>query len=164
MIAAVLCSLLLTTHPGHATLAEMEFNATTGRIEVALRVNPAPLEPLLLDAEGKKVALEDVERADPLIRKWLAGRFVLSGADGKALATTWIGRELVDGDLWLYFEVPSQTGFVGLALANTLFMDGDDTQVNTIRMKDARWRRTLTFTTHMKTRTLRRAAKPVGGR
>ena len=40
-------------HPFHASIAEAEFNADSGKLEVALRLHPVDLEAVLREKHGK---------------------------------------------------------------------------------------------------------------
>lgn len=62
----------VAAHPFHVTIAEVNFNAETERLEVALRVyNPGDLEEVLGQRLGERVDLERTEEVDSAILDYL---------------------------------------------------------------------------------------------
>ena len=97
-------------HPFHVSLAEVEFNAESGKLEVALRVYPLDLEKALTLHAARRISIDDEPEVDALIAAYLKDRFRVTGADGKPASIEWVGRELSVKDAWLYFEMPLSGG------------------------------------------------------
>lgn len=118
-------------HPFHLSSAELELNAKTQRVEVALKIHGSDLERALTERnEGKRVSIDGDEKVHPLIAAYLNEHFVFSAkadrllkikpqsaADAvetskdeperpKELSTAKvIGTEFRSNWLWVYFEL-----------------------------------------------------------
>jgi hypothetical protein len=163
------CLLVMTTtaaaHPFHASIAEAEFNAKTNKIEVAMRLHPVDLEAVLRQIEGKPVDLDKTKNIDQLIVSYLAANFRIietgtafekaekveaatkSKADRKALKLHWVGKEIARKWAWVYFEFDIPSRRENYVIANTVFFDRLDDQVNTVNFRDGerRWSKHFTI-------------------
>lgn len=162
VITTLACHTQLFAHAFHVSVAEIEHNAKTGRLEVALKLHPSDWERALRAQEGDRtLTLEKTPQLDQLTLKYLRKHFVVrpSKASAKAAASIapgkptqvtrplplkWVGHELETKWAWLYFEVDLQQHAVeGLVFRNSMFVDLVDDQVNTLNIKSGRQRATL---------------------
>ncbi|GAB5404256.1 MAG: hypothetical protein Aurels2KO_24870 [Aureliella sp.] len=116
-------------HPFHLSTAEMEMNAKSGRVEVALKIHGSDLERALTAINnGKRVSIGDDGKAHSLIESYLNQHFVLA-AEVKMLrdhkhassndkpdessrktpdrvsTAEVVGSEFRNNWLWVYFEL-----------------------------------------------------------
>lgn len=133
-------------HPNHATLAVAELNPETGRLEVALRVDPDDLERAIRKATDSTIRPED-PAAEAHVEAYVRERFVIRPPAGKSVRPRplkWVGMEVKVDVAWLYFEIPIR-GIWRLRITNSVFFDLEDGQVNTLNLSDGDTR--LTFVT-----------------
>jgi Domain of unknown function (DUF6702) len=134
-----------SAHEYHASLAEVELNADTGHLEIALRVIPEDLEAALTAKHGAAVRLEVTDGVDAMIVDYLASRFRVVGASGEPQPITWVGKEVSYQAAWLYFEIPVAAD--GLwTLENRVLFDVSASQINTVLYRAGDSRSTWTFT------------------
>lgn len=136
-------------HPFHVSVAEAEWNAETRRLEVALRLAPEDLEAALSQRSDTKVRLEDSEQVDAMIVDYLNAHFSLRKTneeeEPRPLALKWIGKEVSTKSAWLYFEIDAPDGVAGLELRNDLLVDHEETQINTVVLREGQRKLTLRF-------------------
>lgn len=133
-------------HPNHATLAVAELNPKTGRLEVALKVDPDDLERAIRKATDSKIRPED-PAAEAHVEAYIRERFAVRPPAGKSdrpRRLKWVGMDVKVDEAWLYFEIPIR-GIWRLRITNTVFFDLEDGQVNTLNLRDGDTR--LTFVT-----------------
>ncbi len=140
-----------TAHPFHVSIAEADFNAKTGKLEVALRVHPADLERALEDRVGRAVDLDKTPDVDRLITAYLRAVLVIQREGAKPLKLHWVGKEVGIKFAWLFFEFacpdatrPNAKGH--WTVTNRIFHAQMANQVNTITFKQQRGERSLSFT------------------
>ena len=137
---------LATAHPNHVSLADTEWNAKTGRLEVALKVHPNDLERALRRRFRRRVVLDKTPDIDQLIQKYLVQVFVVKGTDGKQARLHWVGKEVSVKAAWLYFELPLAHGPNGATFSNRILFELLPDQVNTINVRSGQRRASLTLT------------------
>ncbi len=147
----------LAAHPYHATVAEAQLNAETGRLEISLKVIPEDLERALRRRHRERVILERTPRVDEMILDYLRDSFVVT-QKGERHSLSWVGKEIGPEGCWLYFEVPMADGLAGAQLRNTIFFEIEASQINTVRLRAGDLHRTLIFTDQRPARLL--AAEP----
>jgi len=154
ILLALLVPGATVAHRFHVTMAEAEFNAETGRLEVALSVK-----------------LDDLERALRLRKDWidppaagneldsrvatyldLAWLFVDAEADTQSIV--WVGAEYGSHDAWLYFEVPLPSGLEGVVVENRVFLELDPEHLNTVNFRQGGISFTESFSRHESRRRL----------
>ena len=144
------CLLLLggiaSAHPCHASIAEAEWNAKTGRLEIAMQVNPVDLEQALRRLAERPIDLDKSKGIDRLIQKYLARSFFVKEPDGKQAKLIWVGYEADLKDAWLYFEVPLKKGPENVTFGSAFFLELLPDQANTINFRVGKLRKSLTFT------------------
>lgn len=131
LLALLMVATPLSAHNFHASIAEVERNAGTKKVEIAIRVFPDDLQAVLSQRSGKSVALEN-DSSDPLIFEYLRSTLAVK-VGGKAAKLRWVGKEFDVKTLWLYVEVDDAKG--ALVMRNVLLMESFADQVNTINAK-----------------------------
>lgn len=136
-------------HPVHSSLAEADYNRTTGKLEVAVRVLAEDLEDALSRRAQQRISLDrtPVVEFDRLARAYLAERFTVRTPDGVLAPHQWIGREYHEqtAECWLYFEVALPGGVEGARLRHALLLEINAQQLNTIRVRDRDRESTVVF-------------------
>ena len=132
-------------HPFHMSIAEAEYNSATKSLEIGLQLHPEDLEAVLRGAEGQPVSLGESTDVDERIRAYLQQRFSVTRADGTRVSLEWVGKEVSDQWVWLYFEVALPHGLAGVQFRHEVLFDRFNDQVNTIHFKIDEGRRSFTF-------------------
>lgn len=147
---AVLLLPLLIAHPYHVSLAELEFNAASGRWEVALRLHPGDLDAALSHDQRRRVILE---RETPAAARRIAIAYLnkhfrlLAGDPPQPSQLHWVGMQADPKFVWWYFELQPPPGAAPLRLENRVLMEIEPTQVNTVNLLGAPQVRSLQFST-----------------
>ncbi|QDV38963.1 DUF6702 family protein [Tautonia plasticadhaerens] len=148
-------------HPFHVTIAEADYDAESGMLEVALRIyNPGDLEEALGRRLGERVDLERTEDVDEAILAYLEDSLVVERPDGERAALAWVGKEVTVKTAWLYLEIPLPDGPEGATFTNSLLFEVEPDQVNTMVFGRGKDRASLRFTRDDPTHTLRRRPAP----
>lgn len=117
-------------HPFHGSVALLDYNTESGRWEVSLWVHAVDLERDLTKIRGQAAELEDIEEIDKHLAGWVADRFQLRLADGKAADQTFVGHEIERDGVWLHFEMKAPADLQGAKLVNRIFVDSVRGQSN----------------------------------
>ncbi|MEL7471741.1 MAG: DUF6702 family protein [Planctomycetota bacterium] len=159
-----LLAVVAAAHPDHSSVAEAKLNPKTNRLEVAMRVWPEDLERVLSARTQTNVRLDmDAKRIDPLIDAYLTEAFLLApeGArpgpdwrppppgDPPIDRIRWVGKELRDHEVWLYFEAELPAGATsveGVWFSYRLLWEVAPDQENLLRVRDRGRRVTLRST------------------
>lgn len=139
-----------TAHPIHTSIAEADYNRSTKKLEVAVRVFADDFEAALSAISAKKISLErtPVAELDALAQRYLRERFVVTPAGGRQpAALNWIGRDLNDAsnEVWLYFELALPGGVDGSRVRHGLLTELFSDQLNSVRLRDGARQTTLVF-------------------
>ncbi len=145
LLAGLLPGTTATAHPSHSSIAEADWNAVTGRLEVALQLNPVDLERALRRVAKRPLDLDKSAGIERHLRDYLAMSFVVRQANGKPAQHVWVGHEINLKNAWLYFEVPLPAGPENTTFAAGYFLELQPDQTNTIHFRVGRRRRSLTF-------------------
>lgn len=143
--ASVSSSLFYALHPFHVSIAEMEFDAETKKLEVALRVWPIDLEKVLRLKSKEAVDLDKTENIDELIAAYLQESFLVQKEDSDPIKIEWVGKEIDAKHAWLYFEIPVD-GPMDLLISNRVCFEAEPDQENTILFRHDSKRLSLRFT------------------
>ena len=135
----------LQAHPFHATYTEVDWNAKSKVLEVALRVQPEDLDRVLSLRAKRKIDIEKTKDVDKLIQKYLAEVFLVEPKLKQPVAIRWVGKEVSSKEAWLYFEISRPQGIEGLKLLNRIFLEIIPDEVNTVRVRHGKQRVTLRF-------------------
>lgn len=133
-------------HPFHVSVAEMEFNAETKCLEVALRVWPEDLEKALNRKSKQAIDLDKHPKIDQLIFAYVKEHIEISKPQSqKPCKMTWIGKEIELKHAWLYFEVETEVEPVDFVFSNRLFFELQDDQVNLFNLSFKTKRASISF-------------------
>ena len=122
-------------HKFYTSLAQVEYNAETKSVEVALRVFADDLELALRRRAGRGVSLERTKDVDRLVLAYLRDTFEIRNRDGETKALRWVGMELHAGVAWLYFEAEMPEGLAGARLRDHVLFELFRGQVNTASVR-----------------------------
>jgi hypothetical protein len=136
-------------HPIHTSLAEADYNHTSRKLEIALRVFADDLEAALGERTQTRIRFLKTPPAEfvPALRAYLAERFVVRAADGRTVPPEWIGHSLKDAanELWVFFELTLPAGLEGATVHHAVLAERFSDQLNTVQLRDAERRTTLVF-------------------
>jgi hypothetical protein len=122
------------THEYHVSITQLDYNTATSTIQVSIKLHDEDVE-LLLDKniEGTSYLEKDLSRkeVDDFLLKYLNASFSILH-NGAPVALNFIGKELEQGDLWIYLESPVIAGMLDLEVQNTLFLELFDDQSNMV--------------------------------
>ena len=148
-----------SAHAVHTSTAEADYNRTTRKLEVSLRVFADDFETALGALAGETISLEKSPPAtiDALARAYLTAHFIVKNRDGGLASQHWIGRELKDAanELWLHFEIDLPGGVDGLRVDYAVLKELHSDQLNSVRVRDGSRTRILTFPPGQGERTVR---------
>ena len=126
-------------HPFHVSHAQVEFNAKSSSLEVALHVHAIDLERVLHQVTGKPVDLDKTKKVDEKIKKYLNQVFLVRvKGKKKPLKLKWIGKETTIKSAWLYFEVPVSKKVQAVNVSHHLFFKTVDGQENIINYRSGK--------------------------
>lgn len=156
-------------HPFHTSVAELDWNASTHRWEVSVRIHAGDLELALAQIAGKKVDIESTQ-ATEWIRQYVESHFLIapqaeleklnsqSELSTKLVAPKqgssrmeWIGQEFEGGWMWLYFELQPPEMDQPLALVSQLLTDINEDQINIVSIRGATKKRVAHQTSRKQT-------------
>lgn len=148
LLAAVmsLAAASLGAHSFHATLAEVEFNEESKRVEIAIRLFTDDLEKALSARAGKNVRLDLTEGVDASIAAYLRSNFVLRDDEGREVELRWVGRESDARVTWVYVDGPLPARATRVSIQSSLLVELFEDQVNSVNIRRAGKRSGLTFT------------------
>lgn len=153
-----------SAHPIHTSTAEADYNRSTQKLEVSLRVFADDFEAALSDLAGRKISLEKTPPAeiDALARAYLIEHFTVKTRGGTLAPQRLVGRELKDAanELWLYFEIALPSGVDGARIDYTVLRARFADQLNSLRLRDGHREQTLVFLPKQPEQTVRLAPKP----
>lgn len=144
-------------HPFHISIAELEFNSKTGRIEVSLKMHASDLERALQTQLRRRVNVEK-EKLDAEISKYLSEHFRIikvlekdasEDAEIKSLSSIKMaGTEMETSWIWLFFEmeVDKEARQSKMQLENTVLLDLIDKQINMVSVRYSKKRKSLKMT------------------
>jgi hypothetical protein len=146
-----LCAFLFAAraHPIHTSLAEADYNRTSRKLEIALRVFADDLEAALGERTHTRISFLKTPPAEfvPALRAYLGERFVVRAADGRTVPLEWIGHSLKDAanEIWLFFELTLPAGLDDATVHHAVLSERFSDQLNTVQLRDAGRRTTLVF-------------------
>ena len=130
-------------HPHHVSLAEVDWNEESRRLEVAMQVHAVDLEAALSRLRKERDRLEDAD-AERAARDYTFKAFQIRSANSVA-ASEWVGWEVGDRTVWLYFEVPLSRIPDEMVLTNRMLFHVPG-QANTVVIRAGEKRGSLTLT------------------
>lgn len=146
MLTLILNALLL--HPVHETVTEVEWNETTGRLEVAVRLNA-------LDEQWIRRWHSEDKRQDNW-RLAYARRRILFADDRMQLETKqpvaqandryrWIGLETEGAHVWWYIEIEPASGKIPAWMSQTMLFRRDERYINRVVLLNRKPKRIVVF-------------------
>ncbi len=105
--AFVLASSTCYAHPNHIGVTEIEWNPTSGRFEVAMKLRVTDLEDAISVINKKRWRIETADDKEQQLKKYLKQHFSITLQNHKACRLHWVGSELLLHDVWIYFEAES---------------------------------------------------------
>jgi hypothetical protein len=167
-------------HPFHISIGEMEWNATSQKWEVSVRLQSTDLQQAVRRFSKTQVAVDNDHIPAELI-KYLGENFYLSNSSrfapkagerslnekanltegGQRSELKWVGHEVERGWMWLYFELtpPKQTENETY-LTNSLLVEVVDSQTNTMLVRLGDKRHSVQTTARAKTEKLPQSVLP----
>ncbi len=143
-------------HPSHVTIAEAEYNPSSGKLEIALRVyQPGDLEKALSRRVGEKIDLEKTKNIDKIILEYLQTTIQFQSSDGQPARIEWVGKEVTVQTTWLYFEVVLPEDPEGIKISHRMLFEVEADQANTLTIGRGPQRQSLRFTRDDPTKILR---------
>lgn len=92
-------------HPFHSSTTEIEWNDSSRRFEVAMRLSIADLEDALSAIQNRRVSVESDPARERLVKAYLTKHFSIGHKSDDECVLHWVGMELELHDAWIYFEV-----------------------------------------------------------
>lgn len=125
----------VAAHTFHTSLMEMNYNAETQSIEIAVQVFSHDLESVLSKRNGKAVRLDKTPDAAALTLAYLQSAFTLKNRGGKEKTLAWVGMEAKADAVWLYVETKMPEGLAGAEMRDKIFFEQLEDQVNLVHIK-----------------------------
>jgi hypothetical protein len=142
MYFSLLC--LMLVHPVHETVAEIEWNSKTGRMEVALRLDV--LDAQWLESQTAQTGTPSDWRLKYLKKKF---RFTKPAGVGQPLTSSyhWIGREQKGAHVWWFFEIEPTDGNKPQWIQQSMLDDREPNYTHRILILGKPGKRSLNLTT-----------------
>ena len=137
-------------HPYSTSRAEVDWNAKTGRFEVALAVLPEELVQMV-EADrptAERFLLNATPECDAEIAGYLKRHFVAVLPNGEAARLDWVGKEISFEATWLYFELSfakPPDKLEGLTFKVDLGLELSHEHINAVQVRYSEDRRGLLF-------------------
>ncbi|WNJ18879.1 DUF6702 family protein [Pontibacter sp. G13] len=134
--------LLLTAavrHPFHVGITEIDYNAQTQGLEVAVKLFTDDLEDAL-EARGevslKMGSSEEAGETDEMLAKYLIEHLKIE-VNGQLMALTYLGKEYEEDAVWAYLEVLQVMPPKHVQVTNTTLMELFDDQKHIVHVRVA---------------------------
>ena len=166
-VAAALVPLILSqtsspaiaAHPFHISVAELEWNPVSRRIEVSLKLQSLDTDQALSKLARQRVNIEKVSEPEKLLERFLTSHFYLVPSDQVDVSQPrepkladdvvrskihYIGHELEVTWLWVYFELELEEPTIkrmaaakeiDWLLVNSVLLDITEGQINTVSIR-----------------------------
>ncbi|MAI71407.1 MAG: hypothetical protein CMM01_10885 [Rhodopirellula sp.] len=144
MSFTLLC--LILVHPVHETVAEIEWNSKTQRMEVALRLD-------ILDDQwlAKKASKADGGESKNWRLKYLERTFRITKPGGAGQPTTssydWIGKQQKGAHVWWFFEISPTDKIKPQWIQQKMLEEREPNYTHRILILNASGKRSLNLTT-----------------
>ena len=141
-----MCWLLLSAallHPVHETLAEVEWNDRTGRLEVALRFHSLD-EQWLRKQHGRQRS--DQRWALDYLRRTVRIAPLPKKLENDSTNYYWVGRQSDGAHVWWYFEIESPDRMRPKWIEQRTLFERQDNYTNRILILNERPKRSLSLT------------------
>ncbi len=143
--ALVFCSGAAQAHNYHMGMADIGFNAATGRTEIVHTYTAHDIEALLANLYGRQFDL-GLEEDQDVLRRYIERQFAITAA-GKPLVLQWVGIK-ASADTITVFQQFDAALPPGAMLRDAVLTDFMPRQINTVNIgaNAGRAATTLTFT------------------
>lgn len=123
-------------HAFHTSLTQIDHNVKEKSLEVSIRMFTDDLENTLSkENNGQRFRIENNDKNDPFVERYVRKHFKLSTAKGQSKAYTYLGKENEGDATWVYIEIPLQEADIqGFKLQQDVLMDAFDDQVNIVNI------------------------------
>lgn len=126
----------VTVHDFHASITQIDVNAESKRLEVAVKLFTNDIEAAIQPLGQLPLQLgtaKENERTTTLLSAYLTKHLAVH-ADAQPVALKYIGKETEADATWCYFESEPMGSFSALTVTNTLLLAQFDDQVNIIHL------------------------------
>jgi hypothetical protein len=138
--------LRLPTHDFHNSIAEVNYRAKNQTFEVSLRVFTDDFELALARLGGVKVlTLDKTKKHEALIKQYITAHFYCTDAKKQKILPQYVGKELENEVVWIYFEIPLKKSPKGWQIYNSILTELYDDQTNMVNVIYKAARKTLLF-------------------
>lgn len=110
LTALILAGSTCQAHPNHIGVTEVEWNPTSGRFEVAMKLRVTDLEDAISVINKQQWRLESAADRDQQLQAYLQKHFSITFKDHGKCRLHWVGTELLLHEVWIYFEAESLPG------------------------------------------------------
>ncbi len=136
--------LALLLHPVHETVAEVEWNSQSARLEVALRLS-------VLDQQWIGRQASNQSDVADWATQYLKRRFRIepaaaSSEEHKQASYHWVGREYRGSHVWWYFEIEPKNKKPPSTIVQRVLFERNDGYVNRVVVLGQNTRRALRLT------------------
>jgi hypothetical protein len=125
----------VAAHTFHTSLMEMDYNAETQSVEIAVQVFSHDLESVLTKRNGKSVRLDKTPNVAELTLAYLQSACTLKNREGQEKTFNWVGMEAKADAVWLYVETKMPEGLDGAEMRDRIFFEQLEDQVNLVHVK-----------------------------
>ncbi|MEL7146526.1 MAG: DUF6702 family protein [Bacteroidota bacterium] len=128
---------LLSFHPFHISVTDIEYDAEAKSVEIAQKIFMDDLEEVLVPEEDRLVDLiskDQKAKNDLLIKAYLTKNFTIV-INGKPADYQFLGTQVEGDAIWCFMEVPKTRKFKSISVRNTVLMDRFDDQLNLVHVK-----------------------------
>ncbi|MDX5448235.1 MAG: hypothetical protein LPK47_07630 [Bacteroidota bacterium] len=121
-------------HDYFVSVAEAEFDPSTGRVKVAMKLFTDDLEAMLkknFDVAPFLGGTNEDGRVDSLLTNYLSTRFRIKGET----EFQWVGKEVNPDATWLYFTIQLDRNTTEITITHSVFFDMFEDQVNILHLR-----------------------------
>lgn len=120
-------------HNFHVSIAEVDYNTSSKSFEVSLKVFTDDLEKAL----GRKyqlgrVYLNKSKKYNEYIAKYIKANFYILNSKKQKIKMSFLGKELENDVIWIYFEFPYKSSPKSLKLHNSVLVELFSDQTNMV--------------------------------
>ena len=134
-------------HPVHIAITQVDYNSTTGSLEVTHKIYIDDFESALelhTDKDFKLGTEREMENSDKYVQEYIEKQFKLT-VNGKEIAPVYVGRENDLDAIWIYQEVKNVGELKDIKLHNALLLDLYDDQKNILHVRYGEVKRSFLF-------------------
>lgn len=122
-------------HEFYVSVCEIDYNEENKSLEIALKLFTDDLEKAIEKQGVVGYKLDDTEKSDEYLFKYLKNGFQLT-VNGKKIEYTFIGKEvLLDNVTWCYMEAKGIAEVKSVEVMNALLTELFDDQKNMVHVK-----------------------------